>query len=173
MSWNTWLKRGGFALCPSPKTEHMGSFQTAITKGDKRSAEASGNAASVPKASVVEGCSKTQTSLKSIIGTAEIDCSAARRARVGAIPYSAPSRCAPPPTPPKNSISESYELLILLQQPACLALIPDFVETHNFTDRDSTAKPTPQKNPGFVSCPYFLTNPPTPPPPRSPLGRRG
>lgn len=34
---------------------------------------------------------------------------------------------------PKNSISEQYELLILLQQPACLTPIPDFVETHNYT----------------------------------------
>lgn len=39
---------------------------------------------------------------------------------------------------PENSISPRYELLILQQQPACLALIPDFMETHNYTEGDLT-----------------------------------
>lgn len=100
---------------------------------------------SVPKALVVEGCSKTQTSLKSIIGTGSRDrllCCTSGSCGSDSIfwPW---SLCSPSP---KNSISESYGLLILLQQPACLALIPDFVETHNYTERDLMAKPTPKKS---------------------------
>lgn len=113
---------------------------------------------SVSKASVVEGSSKPHTDLKSIIGTGSRDrlhCCAPGLCGSDSIfcPWSVGS------TSPKNSISESYELLILLQQPACSALIPDFAETHNYSKEDLIPPPT--KNPGFVFCQYFLTKIPS------------
>lgn len=132
-------------------------------------AEASGNAVSVAKALVVEGCSKTQTSLKSIIGTGSRDrllCCTSGSCGSDSI-FCPWSLCSPSP---KNSISERYELLILLQQPACLALIPDFVETHNYTERDLMTKTHPQKIRALSSVRISLTKTP---PPCSPLGRRG
>lgn len=51
----------------------------------------------------------------------------------------------------KNFISERYELLILLQQPACWELIPDFVETHNYSEGDLTGPKKKEKKKEGIS----------------------
>lgn len=40
--------------------------------------------------------------------------------------------------PKKVNLIKRYELLILLQRSACLALIPDLVQTHNYIEGDLT-----------------------------------
>lgn len=93
------------------------------------------NTMSTSKALVFEDCSKPQTNLKTIIGTGTGDrFQSACRASVGAISYSALGHGARPFL--KTQSQKRYELLILLQRSACLALIPDFVQNHNYIAGD-------------------------------------
>lgn len=128
-------------LCPKLKTGGIEAFQTAISKGEEKTAalvELSENTMSISKVLVFEDCSKPQTNLKTIIGTVTRDrLHSVCWSFMGVISYSALGHCS---SFPKNSISERYELLILLQRSACLPFIPDFVQTHNYIGGDFTGQ---------------------------------